>query len=302
MDTGYAGLAGLLASKMLSVKFVVHSHCSRAHLLKLILLQKRDFTKQLVCQYEKFESSIDRLVSRNANFIVAVSNEIKLYLQSLGIPREKIVVNPVGLEMSSFEPELKDRKEIRDEFKIPSDAFVVGYIGRLEDPNKQIDVLIKAFSLFRNQVDVNPYLLIVGNDEHKKLWKRIKRLKISSIIVPGFRRDVKKILTAIDVFVLPSLSEGCPFSILEAMATGKTIIASNIPGISDVVEDEKEALLFDPKDVHMLKKTILRVFFDRPLRKKLEKNAKRKVRIYDTSVVLKRIIRIYEQCLGETVS
>lgn len=298
MDTGYAGLAGLLASRILSIRFVVHSHCSRAHLLKVIHLLKHGFARYLISPYEKFESSIDRLVSRNADVVIPVSNEIGNYIESLGVPPEKIVVNPIGLDVTSFKSGMNDREEIRDEFRIPSDAFVLGYIGRIETTNKRIDVLVKAFSLFRKQANVNSYLLIIGNDEHRKLEKTVRSMKLSSVIVPGFRRDVKRILAAIDVFVLPSLSEGCPFSLLEAMAAEKAIIASDIPGIRDVVEDGKEALLFDPKDVHMLEQAFLRLYYGRELSQRLGKNAKRKVRLYDTGtgVVLKKIMKIYEHC------
>lgn len=298
MDTGYAGLAGLFANKILGLEFVVHSHCSRARLLKLILLLKRGFARYLVSPYEKFESSIDTFVSRNADVIIAVSNEIGHYIESLGVPREKIVVSPIGLDVTSFKPEMKDRREIRDELKISSDAFVLGYIGRIEITNKRIDVLVKAFSLFRNQADVNSCLLMVGNDGHKKLEKMVRRMKLSSVIVLGFRRDVKRILAGIDVFVLPSLSEGCPFSLLEAMAAEKAIIASDIPGIREVVEDGKEALLFDPKDVHMLEQAFLRLYYDRELSQRLGKNAKRKVRLYDIGVVSNKTIKIYREFMS----
>ena len=298
MDTGYAGLAGLFASKILGLNFVVHSHCSRAHLLNLILLLNRGFARYLVTVYEKLESSIDRLVARNANVVIAVSKEIGQYIESLGVPHKKIVINPIGLEVASFESGMKDKSEIRDEFKVPSDAFVIGYVGRIEFTNKRIDVLLRAFSLFRNQTNVNSFLLLVGNEEHKKLEKMVRGMKLSSVIIPGFRSDIKRILASIDVFVLPSLSEGCPFSLLEAMAAEKAIIASDIPGIREIVEDGIDALLFDPKNVHMLLQAFLRLYYDLELRQRLGNNAKRKALLYDTDVVSRKIIKIYEYCVS----
>ena len=123
-------------------------------------------------------------------------------------------------------------------------------------------------------------------------------MNLSSVIIPGFRRDVKRILASIDVFVLPSLSEGCPFSLLEAMAAEKAIIASDIPGIREIVQDGIEALLFEPNNVYLLLQALLRLYYDQELRQRLGNNAKRKALLYDSDVVLRKIIKIYENCLS----
>lgn len=293
MDIGYGGLAGLFASRILGLRFIAHSHCNRVHLLKLTILLRHDFTTHFVFLYEKLESSIEKLVSKNADLVLTVSNEIRSYISSLGVPSKKVVVNPVGLNVSSFESKAKDREEIRREFGIPVNAFVVGYVGSLLK-SKGIDTLIKAFSLFQNRADLNLYLLIVGNGDHKKEMEDIvRKMRLQSVIIPGFRKDVAKVLAAMNVFVLPSLSEGCSFSLLEAMAAGKAIIASNIPSIREIVEDEKEALLVDPKDVNMLEQAILRLYDDNELREKLGRNAKKKVRQYNMDVSFNEIVRLY---------
>jgi len=293
MDVGYGGLAGLFASRILGLPFIAHSHCKRPYLLKLTILLRHDFTRHVASLYEKFESSIDKLVSRNADLVLAVSNEIKSYISSLGVPSEKVIVSPVGLNTTSVESKAKDREELFCEFGIPLNAFVIGYVGSLVR-TKGIDVLIKAFSLFQDRADMNLYLLIVGNGERKKeIENLVRKMRLHSVIVPGFRKDVAKVLATMDVFALPSLSEGCPFSLLEAMAAGKAIIASNIPSIREIVQDEKEAILIDPNDYCMLEKAILRLYYDPKLREKLCRNARRKARQYNMDISFNRTVSLY---------
>lgn len=293
IDTGYAGLAGLIASKILGIKFVVHSHCSRAPLLKSILLLRCGIVKYFISIYEKFETYIDKIVSRNADLVITVSNEIGEYICSLGVPSKKIVTIPMGINASSFELKLKDREDVRCELGIPQNAFVIGYIGRIDSPSKRVDTLLRAFSVIHTKPCANPFLVIVGDDVNGNLENRVRSMGVKSVIFTGFRKDVKKVLAALDVFVLPSLSEGCPFSLLEAMAGGKAIVASDIPSIGEVVEDGKEALLFDPMNSNALVKILSRLFQEKELRQKLGENAKKRVRQYDNDFVLTEILDFY---------
>jgi glycosyltransferase involved in cell wall biosynthesis len=170
---------------------------------------------------------------------------------------------------------------------------VIGYIGSLVKA-KGIDILVKTFSLLQNRAEMNLCLLMVGDGEHKKeIESMVREMRLHSVIVPGFRKDVVRVLAAMDVFVLPSLSEGCPFSLLEAMAAGKTIIASNIPSIKEIVEDGKEAILIDPNKSEMLKKAILRIYSDHELRDNLSKNAKRKADHYNMDTCFTEIVKLY---------
>jgi glycosyltransferase involved in cell wall biosynthesis len=295
IDTGYSGLAGLYASKILGLKFIAHSHCCRASALRLIVLLRNGIAKHFISPFSKFESSIDELVSRNADHLIVVNKEIKQYISNLGVPFEKISVIPMGIESSCFKLGPKDREEVRQEFGIPENAFVIGYIGRIETPNKRVHTLIEAFSIFNHRTCTNSYLMIVGNGNHNKYDDKVKKMGVTSLIFTGFRQDVERMLAALDVFVLPSLSEGCPFSLLEAMAAEKTIAASDIPSIREIVENGKEALLFDPKDVNTLEKALSRLYDESDLRIKLAKEARNKVRHYEKNHILTRILEIYEK-------
>jgi len=293
MDIGYSGLAGLFASKILGIKFIAHSHCCRASALRQIVLLRDGITKYFLNPFSHFESSIDKLISRNADHIIAVSPEIKQYVNNLGVPFSKISVIPMGIETSHFTPQIQDKEEVRQEFGIPEKSFVVGYIGRIGTPDKRLQTLIEAFSIFKRQTCPNSFLLVVGDGNRTKYENQIKEIGVESVVFTGFRQDVERMLAALDVFVLPSLSEGCPFSLLEAMAAKKTIAASDILGIREIVENEKEALLFDPKDVNALEKILIRLYNESDLRLELAEKARIKVRQFERNIVLTQILELY---------
>ena len=119
----------------------------------------------------------------------------------------------------------------------------------------------------------------------------------NKIIFTGTRLDTDRLFSALDIFVLPSYTEGCPTALLEAMESGKAIIASDILAIREIVENENEALLFDPYNPEHLKNAILRVFQDPRLRIKLGENAKKKAKQYDITVVYPKIVEVYQEIL-----
>jgi glycosyltransferase involved in cell wall biosynthesis len=292
IDTGYAGLAGLFASKILGLAFVVHAHCCRARLVTLTVASRGGIWRHVITPYQKFESLIDRLVMTHANTVVGVSGEIGSYALSLGVSSEKLVVSPVGLNLSSLKCSDSDKQSVLREFGISPEAFVIGYLGTLARA-KGTYTLVEAFTLLQKEVNDDLFLLLVGGGDREYLQNEIGRENRSSVLFAGFRRDIARFLAAMDVFVLPSVSEGCPYSLLEAMAAGKAIVASDIPGIREIVRDEGEAVLINPHDARMLKNAILRLYSDSALRSRLGADAERKATQYDHDRVFSKILGLY---------
>jgi len=296
IECGYGGLAGLIASKVLKKPFIVHAHCTRARLLAFHLSQVSDLPKSLILLYEKYENSVDKLVFKGADVIVAVSNEVKRDILSLGISPTKVIVKPMGINIKSFKPRAKDRREIRGEVGIPLRGFVIGYIGRL-DPSKGVDALIRAFSLLKKSLGLKSCTLLIVGDGNREERDRLEDIAketgvSSSVIFTGFRKDVARVLSAFDVFVLPSFFEGCPLSLLEAMAAGRCIVATDIPSIREIVQ-RHETLLFNSGDINMLEKALFRLYYDLDLREKLGRNAGRKASQYSSDSIFRDIKRLY---------
>ncbi|MCB0774994.1 MAG: glycosyltransferase family 4 protein [Chitinophagaceae bacterium] len=173
------------------------------------------------------------------NISVSVSNQQsgKKYIPSF----QSIVVNN-GIDITKFNSENKF-KDIRVEFGIAPEKILLLFIARFTFQKQPLS-LIKAF---KEASLVNPdlHLLMVGDGEQKAEAEMIIRqedLENKITLVP-FRQDVPDILAAADIYLLPSLWEGLPIGLLEAMAMGKTIIASNVDGTREIIEHMQNGFL-----------------------------------------------------------
>jgi glycosyltransferase involved in cell wall biosynthesis len=238
----------------------------------------------------------ERRVLAGSDHIIATSRSLGRLITSFGISPDKITVLPMPISMETFHMNQGESMHVRRELRIPTKAYVVGYVGRLS-PEKNLTTLIEAFSLFTKQAKgVKSRLLVVGDGPEKEsLENRIFSLKISNnAVFTGFRYDVPRLLNVFDVFVLPSKTEGSPIALLEAMASGKAIVASNIPAIREVVENGREAILFDPTDVELLKESLRRLYDDSSLRRTLGENARKRAKQYDVTAILHEVLSVVE--------
>lgn len=141
-------------------------------------------------------------------------------------------------------------------------AFVIGYVGRLV-PLKNLETLLRAVQLLQNESQ-NIKLMIIGDGpERENLEDLAQNLEISvRVEFLGFRDDAVVFFNDFDVFVLPSLSEGIPRCIMEAMAASLPVIASDIPGNKNLVIHGDTGLLFIAGDSHSLAEQIRHVMSD----------------------------------------
>jgi glycosyltransferase involved in cell wall biosynthesis len=175
------------------------------------------------------------------NISVSLSNQQsgKVFIKSFN----SIIINN-GIDQKKFNFQ-KKHKNIRQELGIKEEVILVLFIARFT-LQKQPLALIHAFAkaLLSNS---GLYLLMVGDgDQKEEAVKLIDKLDLkNNITLLPFRQDVPDILAAADIFVLPSLWEGLPIGLLEAMAMGKAVIASNVDGTQEVIENNKNGLLID---------------------------------------------------------
>ena len=142
--------------------------------------------------------------------------------------------------------------------------------------------------------------MVVGDGPLKeRLIKQAEDLRINRhVYFIGFREDIPQILAIIDILVVPSLFEGLPLTILEAMHAGKPIIATRVGGIPEAIMDRETGILISPRDRHALTKGILELLKDPKKRKEMgEKGKQRAMQHFDVERMVKEYSNIYDECI-----
>jgi glycosyltransferase involved in cell wall biosynthesis len=196
---------------------------------------------------------------------------------------------------------------VRKEFDFKARHRVVGFIGRIVR-EKGIEELIEAMAYVTSR-EPQARLLIVGDTlasdgdtEAKEVVKKaiLKYGLQDKVRFAGLRDDVPRLLTALDIFVLPSWREGMPRSIIEAMATGLPVVATDIRGCREEVVHGDTGLLVPPKDPRELGEAILSLVCDDSLARKMGKRG-REVALdwFDEDAVIERQIEAYYRLIEE---
>lgn len=189
---------------------------------------------------------------------------------------------------------------IRKDLRIKPEELLVSFIARFTW-QKQPLALIRAFEKVVKEVP-NIRLVMVGDGEEKEKVIRLirERLLGEKIILLPFRRDVPELLAASDIFVLPSLWEGLPMGLLEAMAMKKAIIASRVDGTAEVITDGENGILINPADMEdELAQSIIRLAKDESLRKTIAENALGSVRNrYNVQMMTRQNEAVYRKLIA----
>ncbi|MBI6080525.1 glycosyltransferase [Clostridium perfringens] len=160
------------------------------------------------------------------------------------IEKTKILSNAIDInEILNFD--LSKSDTLKEEFNIPSNKIVLGFIGRLCEI-KGIIPFIKEFSKYKEEFNDCKVLIVGSGNQEDDVKRIIKELELEELfILTGFQSNVYKFYPIIDIFFLPSLYEGLPMVLLEAMAFKKTIVTMNVGSISEIVIDEQTGFLVE---------------------------------------------------------
>jgi sugar transferase (PEP-CTERM/EpsH1 system associated) len=227
---------------------------------------------------------------------VALSKDIQRYLQQkIGVPQAKVSQIYNGVDLTRFKAAQGTRVRVSDCPFAHPDFSLVGTVGRLEPVKDQIN-LARAFV---RALELNPAaarrlrLVIVGGGAlRSRIMDILNRAGVAGLAwVPGERKDVADILRSLDCFVLPSLAEGISNTILEAMACGLPVIATNVGGNAELIEDGLSGLLVPPANSEALARAILHYFTDPATARRHGKTARRAV---ETRFALDRMIADYD--------
>ena len=275
--TPKAGLLGMMASFLSRVPVRIHNIVGmplmeatgkKFILLKFIERLTYLFSTNLFCN----SFGLKKFINENLT-----KKDVKVIAQGS--------INGVDTEFFKNTKTLDEKEVIRDKFKIDKKDFVITFVGRIVK-DKGINELIEAFINLSKKYN-NLKLLLVGDyEEHLNPIKNENKILIDSldsIITVGFQNDIRDFLSITDLFVLPSYREGLPNSLIEAGSFGIPLLATNINGCNEIIDDGITGILVEKKSAKKLEEAIDKLLED----KELYNSIKLKVR--------DRIIEKYEQ-------
>lgn len=218
------------------------------------------------------------------------------------IKKEKLLCISNGVDVNQFNPDkIKMNTNVfKNNLRLPSDSIILSFIGRPVKEKGILD-LMEAFKRLSSDY-ANLYLLLIGDTlfserdyetkEKVESYLHEKNIK-DKIILTGRRKDIPELLSISDIFILPSYREGMPRSIIEAMAMGKPVIASNIRGCREEIVDGETGFLVGVNAPDEIYTAVKRLIDDDELRNQFGMNARRRaLELYDEEKVLDKEIKV----------
>lgn len=222
--------------------------------------------------YKSMEHSVHRYC---VDSIIGVSSQIeRKYKAEEECSRVTCIRNGIDLGEESVQA---DRWRTRKDVGVDLATCLIGTIGRLT-PVKGIPYLLQAARTLLLQ-GAKVKVLIVGDGNIKPdLMTQARDMGISEhVVFLGHREDTKELVQAMDIFVLPSLSEGIPMALLEAMAASRSVVASRVGGVPEIIEDGVEGFLVEPMDVNGLTEKCMRLIQSPEMAQKMGEMARARV-------------------------
>ena len=203
-----------------------------------------------------FYNSLDKRVLKHVDAVISVSQPVQKQLFTAGISRKKITLIENGINIEKFNTSV-DELKLKRELCIDPDQTVVGTVGRLSN-EKGHRFLIEAAKQI-HAVNKNCVFLLIGDGVSKsQLEESARKLNLGDkVIFAGTRTDIPQLLSIMDIFVLPSLLEGQPMALFEAMAAKKPIVATKVGDVPIILREGMCGMLVPPSDADAIAEAIL---------------------------------------------
>ncbi|OGZ17776.1 MAG: hypothetical protein A2V72_01910 [Candidatus Nealsonbacteria bacterium RBG_13_37_56] len=290
------GLLGAMAARMARVPIVIHSNLGFY------------FQKDSHWLKRKFFLLIEKTTAKCCDLVFSVAkSDINLAIKEKICPSDKIKYLGGWVDLDRFNPNRFNQEFIKRkkrELKIDNQAKVIGINARLVR-DKGYYELFKAFGEVLKKFP-QALLLIIGPEEPEKRDRInpdlvFKEFGIeNNVLYLGERTDVDEIYPLMDVFVLPSYREGVAISVLEALAMEKPVVATNVGGIPDSVEDGKTGILIPSKNVEKLKESLIYFLSNPEWAEKLGRQGREKIKeSFDEELVFNKTEKEYERLIDQ---
>ncbi|MEW5767278.1 MAG: glycosyltransferase [bacterium] len=236
---------------------------------------------------------IDKVLAGFTDLIIANSEGVKNSCLKAGLPSEKLIVIPNSCDLARFD-QRKDQGKIKSDLGIRDDSLLVGTVGNFKPQQQKgqqflIQAAPEVLSLFPEAI----FILVGDGPQREKIERLAVELSISEKVrFLGQRRDVPDILSCLDVFVLPSLYEGLPNVVLEAMACRLPVVGTDVGGTNELVLDGQTGILVPPKDPERLAEAIVTLLRDKGLTRRMAEAGRKRV---EEEFSLERMVNSVEE-------
>jgi len=264
---------------------LIHSHGYRADLIGLAVSKRFGLPIISTCHgfistdwRLSFYNKLDVFLLRYFNQVIAVSEQMKRDLIAQDVDGEKIQVVTNAVFEESGADTKRVRNQTRARLEIPQEEFIFGFVGRLSE-EKGLNYLLEAVRRWTPK-DYPWRLVLVGDGPQRSaLEQTVRNFGLGGkVFFAGFQSDTAEWYPAMDAFVLPSLTEGTPMVLLEAMANGIPVIATSVGGVPAIISSGENGLLVPSEDSSRLLDAMQLLASDRDLRERLCTNAIRLIR------------------------
>lgn len=285
--TSKAGLLGRLAAFLCRVPVIIHT--PHGHV----------FWGYFTSWKTRFFIFLERVFALFTDRIITLTEQEKKDHLDVRIGRvDQFRTIHSGVELERFSGSKVDPQSVRRELGISSDALVVGTVGRLI-PIKGSNFLIEAARDVIREKPEAVFVFLGEGDLQREMEERASRLGIrDQVLFLGWRPDVASIMSMYDVFAFPSLNEGMGKALVEAMAMGKSVVASNVSGIRDLVVNGENGFLVPPAQPGLLAKKITYLLENPNIRLAFGKAGRKIAEIYTADSMVEEIDQLYSALLA----
>jgi sugar transferase (PEP-CTERM/EpsH1 system associated) len=246
--------------------------------------------------------AVNRLLSQRSDRFVAVGQSVRQALidnEGLAARRVEVIYNGVDQKPFRAVRNTASRKSVRSELNVPDDEFLVIQVARLNPLKDHLTAVESIAKLVDKKIPVR--LILVGEGEtQSEIERTIDQLGLTrNVQLLGTRQDIPELLSAADAFLLSSISEGIPLTIIEAMAAGIPVVATDVGGNSEVIENGRTGLLCSAKDSSFMAQQLTELYESHDLRNMLAENAMARAQeLFDIDQMHDAYVGVYDSMLG----
>ncbi|HTU21295.1 MAG TPA: glycosyltransferase [Gemmataceae bacterium] len=242
---------------------------------------------------------VNRLLLEKRDRVVGVGKAVRQALvHNEGIPNRRVEVIYNGVNLAPFSNGRPDRLAIRQEIGVGAGDLVLLQVARLDYLKDHATALRTLSRLRQDRADAR--LVLVGDGQERgAIEELIQRLDLSANVrLLGLRSDVNHLLAAADVFLLSSISEGIPLTLIEAMAAGVPVVSTNVGGVPEVVEDSQTGLLAPAGDDAALAAQVLRLMSNPEWRGEIVRRARQRAQqLFSEKQMHQAYQKLYQEML-----